>query len=38
MGNVFDMVENMVGKGESAGYQYFLLLSPYNFKKTSSLE
>ena len=26
--SVFDRVENIVGKGENAGYQYFLLFPP----------
>ena len=30
--SVFDRVENIVGKGENAGYQYFLL-SPQCFPK-----
>ena len=30
--SVFDMVENNVGKGENAGYQYFLLF-PQCFRK-----
>ena len=25
--SVFDMVENIVGKGENAGYQHFLLFT-----------
>ena len=31
---VFDMVENIVGKGENAGYQHFLLF-PQCFQKAS---
>ena len=31
---VFDSVENIVGKGENAGYQHFLLFSQY-FQKAS---
>ena len=31
---VFDRVENIVGKGENAGYQHFLLFS-HCFKKAS---
>ena len=31
---VFYMVENIVGKGENAGYQHFLLF-PLYFQKTS---
>ena len=33
---VFDRVENIVGKGENAGYQHFLLV-PQCFSKPSSL-
>ena len=33
---VFDRVENIVGKGENAGYQRFLLF-PQCFQKTSFL-
>ena len=32
---VFDRVENIVGKGENAGYQHFLLFPPC-FQKASS--
>ena len=32
--NVLDMVENIVGKGENAGYQHFLLF-PQSFQKVS---
>ena len=32
--SVFDRVENNVGKGENAGYQYFLLF-PQCFQKVS---
>ena len=32
--SVFDRVENIVGKGENAGYQHFLLF-PQCFKKAS---
>ena len=32
--NVFERAENMVGKGENAGYQHFLLLPQY-FQKPS---
>ena len=32
--SVFDTVENIVGKGENAGYQHFLLL-PQCFQKSS---
>ena len=32
--SVFDRVENIVGKGENAGYQHFLL-SPQCFQKPS---
>ena len=32
--HVFDRVENIVGKGENAGYQHFLLLPQY-FQKLS---
>ena len=31
---VFDSVENIVGKGENAGYHHFLLF-PQNFQKAS---
>ena len=34
--SVFDRVENIVGKGENAGYQYFHLFSQC-FQKTSFL-
>ena len=34
MGFVFERVENIVGKGENAGYQHFLLF-PQCFQKTS---
>ena len=34
--SVFDKVENIVGKGENAGYQHFLLF-PQCFQKASSL-
>ena len=34
--SVFDRVENIVGKGENAGYQHFLLF-PQCFQKTSFL-
>ena len=29
MASVFDRIENIVGKGENAGYQYFLLFPQY---------
>ena len=32
---VFDRVENIVGKGENAGYQHFLLV-PQCFQEASS--
>ena len=32
--SVFDRVENIVGKGENAGYQHFLLF-PQCFQKAS---
>ena len=32
--SVFDRVENILGKGENAGYQHFLL-SPQYFEKAS---
>ena len=32
--SVFDRVENIVGKGENAGYQHFLLF-PQCFEKAS---
>ena len=35
--SVFDKVENIVGKGENAGYQHFLLF-PQCFPKASLLE
>ena len=35
MVSVFDKVENIVGKGENAGYQHFLLF-PQCFQKVSS--
>ena len=31
---IFDRVENIVGKGENAGYQH-LLLFPHSFEKAS---
>ena len=34
---VFNMDENIVGKGENAGYQHFLLF-PQCFQKAFSLE
>ena len=34
--SLFDRVENIVGKGENAGYQHFLLF-PECFQKTSLL-
>ena len=34
--SVFDRIENMLGKGENAGYQHFLLFPPC-FQKPSSL-
>ena len=34
--SVFDMIENIVGKGENAGYQHFLLFQQC-FQKASSL-
>ena len=34
--SVFDRVENIVGKGENAGYQHFLLF-PQCFQKASFL-
>ena len=36
MNSPFDKVENIVGKGENAGYQH-LLLFPQNFPMPSSL-
>ena len=37
--SLFDRVENTVGKGENAGYQYFLLFpqffQPYQRQKSS---
>ena len=33
--SVFDRVENILGKGENAGYQHFLLF-PQCFQKLSS--
>ena len=35
--DVFEMSENIVGKGENAGHQHFLL-SPQCYKKACSLE
>ena len=35
--SVFDGVENIVGKGENAGYQHFLLFPQY-FQKASFSE
>ena len=35
--SVFDRVENIVGKGENAGYQLFLLF-PQCFQKASLLD
>ena len=35
--SVFDRVENIVGKGENAGYQHFILF-PQCFQKASFLE
>ena len=34
--SLFDMLENTVGKGENAGYHYFLLF-PQFFPKPSSI-
>ena len=34
--SLYDKVENIVGKGENAGYQHFLLL-PQFFPKASSM-
>ena len=34
---VFDRVENIVGKGENAGYQHFLLF-PQGFQRAFCLE
>ena len=34
---VFERIENIVGKGENAGFQHFLLFSQY-FQIASSLE
>ena len=34
--SLYDRVENTVGKGENAGYQFFLLF-PQRFPKPSSL-
>ena len=36
MVSVFDSIENIVGKGENAGYQHFLLF-PKCFQKSSFL-
>ena len=33
----FDMLENIVGKGENAGYQHFLLFPTMFFKRILSL-
>ena len=30
---MFDRVENIAGKGENAGFQYFLLSIPQRFQK-----
>ena len=35
--SVFDTVENIVGKGENAGYQHFLLF-PQCFQKAAFLD
>ena len=35
--SVFDTVENLLGKGENAGHQHFLLF-PKGFQKPSSLK
>ena len=35
--SIFDRVESIVGKGENAGYQHFLLFQQY-FPTPSSLE
>ena len=37
LGSVFDRIENIVGKGENAGYQNFLLY-PQCFQKASFLK
>ena len=34
--SLFDKVENIVGKGENAGYQHFLLF-PHCFQKASDV-